>query len=146
MPRSSPTRVRRASRRRMPRPQQTARTPALRRGKLPSPLRAMTPQTRAARARPPLPSLPCVRARRLNAIVPNSKWVRVETDADECYVLGVLFDLSLPIFICYGVPGKRSLPPPREIADAAVWLPLAEDSPDGFWVIYQSAADGKCVT
>ena len=83
---------------------------------------------------------------KLNAIVPNSKWVRVETDADECYVLGVLFDLSLPIFICYGVPGKRSLPPPREIADAAVWLPLSEDSPDGFWVIYQSAADGKCVT
>lgn len=84
---------------------------------------------------------------RLNAIVPNSKWVRVDTDADDYYVVGVLFDLSLPIFVCYGVPGVRTVPPPEEIADAGVWLPLDSRNPDGegFWMIYQSAADGKCI-
>lgn len=84
---------------------------------------------------------------RLNRIVPNSKWVRVETDSDDYYVLGVLFDLSLPIFICYGIPGVRSVPPPKDIADVSVWLPLDSRRPDGegFWVIYQSATDGKCI-
>lgn len=85
---------------------------------------------------------------RLNALVPNSKWVRVDVDADDYYVLGVLFDLSSPIFICYGVPGTRTVPPPRDIAPAAVWLPLDNNRPDsdGFWMIYQSATDGKCIT
>ncbi len=85
--------------------------------------------------------------RRLSALVPNSKWVRVDVDADDYYVVGVLFDLSLPIFVCYGIPGVRSVPPPTEIADASVWLPLDPARPDGegFWVIYQSATDGKCI-
>lgn len=85
---------------------------------------------------------------RLNALVPNSKWVRVDVDADDSYVIGVLFDLSLPIFVCYGVPGVRTVPPPREIAPSCVWLPLDNDRPDaeGYWMIYQSATDGKCVT
>lgn len=84
---------------------------------------------------------------RLNTLVPNSKWVRVDTDAEDYYVLGVLFDLSLPIFICYGVPGVRSVPPRGDIADVSVWLPLDNRRPDGdgFWVIYQSATDGKCI-
>ena len=85
--------------------------------------------------------------RRLSALVPNSKWVRVDVDADDYYVVGVLFDLSLPIFVCYGIPGVRSVPPPTEIADASVWLPLDPARPEGegFWVIYQSATDGKCI-
>lgn len=85
--------------------------------------------------------------RRLSSLVPNSKWVRVDVDADDYYVVGVLFDLSLPIFVCYGIPGVRSVPPPAEIADASVWLPLDPARPDGegFWVIYQSATDGKCI-
>ena len=84
---------------------------------------------------------------RLSALVPNSKWVRVDVDADDYYVVGVLFDLSLPIFVCYGIPGVRSVPPPAEIADASVWLPLDPARPEGegFWVIYQSATDGKCI-
>ena len=85
--------------------------------------------------------------RRLSTLVPNSKWVRVDVDADDYYVVGVLFDLSLPIFVCYGIPGVRSVPPPAEIADASVWLPLDPARPEGegFWVIYQSATDGKCI-
>ena len=72
----------------------------------------------------------------------------VDVDADDSYVIGVLFDLSLPIFVCYGIPGVRTVPPPREIAPSCVWLPLDNDRPDaeGYWMIYQSATDGKCVT
>lgn len=83
----------------------------------------------------------------LNTVVPNSKWVRVDTE-DGFYVIGVLYDMSSPIFVCYGVPGVRTSGPPKEIADVCVWLPLDPRRSDGegFWVIYQSAADGKCVT
>lgn len=85
--------------------------------------------------------------RRLNALVPNSEWVRVDAEDGDYYVVGVLFDLSTPIFVCYGVPGRGNVPPPREIADACVWLPLDNAHPEGegFWMIYQSATDGKCV-
>lgn len=84
---------------------------------------------------------------RLNAVVPNSKWVRIDVDDDDYYVLGVLFDLSEPTFICYGIPGLRSVAPPAEIADVSVWLPLDNAHSDGagFWVIYQSAHNGKCI-
>jgi len=84
--------------------------------------------------------------KRLNAIVPNSKWVRVDTESDY-YVVGVLFDQSDAIFICYGIPGVHSVKPPKEIADVCVWLPLSLEDRygDGFWVIYQSADNGKCV-
>lgn len=84
---------------------------------------------------------------RLNAVVPNSKWVRIDVDDDDYYVLGVLFDLSEPTFICYGIPGVRTVAPPSEIADVSVWLPLDNAHSDGagFWVIYQSAHNGKCI-
>ena len=84
---------------------------------------------------------------RLNAIVPNSRWVRVDADEGDYYVVGVLYDLSTPIFICYGIPGVPGAPPPREIADVCVWLPLSRERQEegGFWVIYQSAENGKCV-
>lgn len=83
----------------------------------------------------------------LNALVPNSKWVRVDVDADDYYVLGVLFDIAEPTFICYGIPGKKTVPPPAEIAGACVWLPLDTRRPEGegYWVIYQSAVNGKCI-
>ena len=62
-------------------------------------------------------------------------------------LVGVLYDLSTPIYICYGIPGMRNVAPPREIADVCVWLPLSSDAPEGsgFWIIYQSAENGKCV-
>lgn len=84
---------------------------------------------------------------RLNAIVPNSKWVRVDLEDGDYYVLGLLFDLSEPTFICYGIPGTGTTPPPSEISDVCVWLPLDNSLPQGagFWVIYQSATNGKCI-
>lgn len=68
---------------------------------------------------------------RLNSIVPNSKWVRIDVDGDDYYVVGILYDLSQPTFICYGIPGVRNVAPPSEIADVSVWLPLDNAHPDG---------------
>lgn len=84
--------------------------------------------------------------KRLNAIVPNSKWVRVDTEGDY-YVVGVLFDQNEATYICYGIPGIYNVKPPREISDVCVWLPLKLDERygDGFWIIYQSADTGKCI-
>lgn len=84
---------------------------------------------------------------RLNSIVPNSKWVRIDVDNDDYYVLGVLYDMSQPTFICYGIPGLRSVAPPQEISDVFVWLPADSALPDGagYWLIYQSAENGKCI-
>lgn len=82
----------------------------------------------------------------LNKIVPNSRWVRVDAE-DGFYVVGLLYDLSAPSFICYGIPSVFQKKPPSEIADVCVWLPLdlANRDGDGYWVIYQSAVDGKCI-
>ncbi len=78
----------------------------------------------------------------LNAAVENSKWVRVDAP-DGAYVVGVLYDESVPSFICYGVPSENSKTPPSEIADMCVWLPISKDA--GYWVIYQSAKTGNIV-
>lgn len=82
----------------------------------------------------------------LNTIVPNSKWVKVDAD-DSYYVVGLLYDIDAPSFICYGVPAEKRTAPPREIADMCVWLPadLSKTDGKGYWVIYQSAVNGQLV-
>ncbi len=82
----------------------------------------------------------------LNATVPNSRWVKVDT-SDGYYVVGLIYDLETVLYICYGIPSSFSTLPPPEIADVCVWLPLnpSDREGDGYWLIYQSAVDGKCV-
>lgn len=82
----------------------------------------------------------------LNDLVPNSRWVKVSSD-DDYYVVGLVYDQTAVAYICYGIPVSHFSPAPEEIADVAVWLPVDVQNPDGkgYWVIYQSAVDGKCV-
>lgn len=77
-------------------------------------------------------------------IVPNSRWVRVATE-DDYYVVGVIFDLDEPKYICYGIHGGFAEKPPEEIKNLCDWLPLDLSNPDGegYWMLYQSAKDGK---
>lgn len=74
--------------------------------------------------------------------VENSKWIRVES-ADDCYVVGILFDDGEPSLLCYGVPAKANTQPPSELDGACVWLPVSEQ--DGYFVIYQSAHTGEII-
>lgn len=74
--------------------------------------------------------------------VENSKWIRVES-ADDCYVVGILFDDGEPSLLCYGVPAKANMQPPSELDGACVWLPISNQ--DGYFVIYQSAHTGEII-
>lgn len=82
----------------------------------------------------------------LNDLVPDSKWVHVDADGDY-YVVGLIYDSSAVAYICYGIPFSRYSAPPDELLDVSVWLPVdrADESGRGYWVIYQSAVDGKCL-
>ncbi len=80
----------------------------------------------------------------LNTTVPNSKWVRIDTQ-DGYYVVGLVLDGDDVSYICYGVPSTDKTAPPAEIKDLAVWLSTAENNGKGYWVIYQDALTGKCL-
>lgn len=80
----------------------------------------------------------------LNELVPNSKWARISSD-DESYVVGLVKDGDDVAYICYGIPFSHYAPAPEEISDVAVWLPLSDRDGRGYWTIYQSAVDGRCV-
>jgi hypothetical protein len=78
----------------------------------------------------------------LSAVVPSSKWVKVDTE-DTFYVVGLLFNTSGITHICYGIPGEYSVKPSSEILTE--WLPLNPEEWDksGFWMIYQNAETGQ---
>lgn len=80
----------------------------------------------------------------LNNLVPNSKWVHVDT-SDGYYVVGLVLDGDVVSYICYGVPSTEKHTPPVEIADFAVWLSDGSDGGKGYWLIYQDAMTGKCL-
>lgn len=83
----------------------------------------------------------------LNDVVPSGKWVRVNT-ADDYYVVGVIYDLDEPKYICYGIHGTFAQKPPEEIKNACEWVPLDLSAPDGngYWMIYQDCKTGKTIT
>ena len=80
----------------------------------------------------------------LNNLVPNSRWVRINT-SDGYYVVGLVLDGDSVSYICYGVPSTDRCAPPQEIADFAVWLSLGGNDGRGYWLIYQDALTGKCL-
>lgn len=75
--------------------------------------------------------------------VPDSKWVRVDYDKDEFYVVGILYNGTRATHICYGVPGEYSVRPKQK----SEWLPLDYMDPEGkgYWVIFQDALTGKTI-
>lgn len=80
----------------------------------------------------------------LNNLVPNSRWVRINT-SDGYYVVGLVLDGDTVSYICYGVPSTDKNMPPVEIADFAVWLSDGGEEGRGYWLIYQDALTGKCL-
>ena len=82
----------------------------------------------------------------LTNAVPGGKWVRVNTE-DDYYVVGVIFELDEPKYICYGIHGEFNKKPPEEISDVCDWVPLNLDNPEaeGYWMIYQDCLTGKTI-
>ena len=82
------------------------------------------------------------RASDLEALFPDSQWVRVDDGGEAAYVVGVVGD---PVkFICYGVPDADGSAPPKGKEESRQWLPVPGGG--GYWMMYQSAEDGSTLT
>lgn len=86
------------------------------------------------------------RFERLEQLLPESRWIKVNYDASgKYYLVGSIGD---PVrYLCYGVPGEYSPAPPADLAGYSQWLALDENDPagKGFWLMYQDAVSGKSV-
>lgn len=86
--------------------------------------------------------------KQLENIIPDAKFVRInDNEADNYYVLGVIYQNDKIKYIAYGVPGTFNSEPPAELQDKSQWLPLDVEDPlsDGYYLIYQDANTGNLV-
>lgn len=83
----------------------------------------------------------------LSEVVPDSHWVKIKYDGDDYYVVGVIYDKNRPLYICYGVEGRYG-EKPEKIGDYCSFIPssIFNLKGDGYWVMYQSAITGKCLS
>lgn len=81
----------------------------------------------------------------LNAIIPNSKFIKV--DGSQPYVLGAMYENKLLKYIAYGIPATYNDNPPTDFGKHYQWLPLNPNDiiSDGYYMIYQDATDGTIV-
>lgn len=82
---------------------------------------------------------------RLNELLPNTYWAKVELEKDQYYVVGLIGDE--PDYIGYGVPGEYSVNPPKELEGYCKWLSIDENEPhkEGYWMMYQDAQNGESI-
>lgn len=82
----------------------------------------------------------------LQEIIPASKFCKVNFEDDSgYYVFGVIYEDDTPRYLCYGIPSTHDEKPPKDMDGLYQWLPLSADeiNGDGYWLMYQSAEDGK---
>lgn len=77
----------------------------------------------------------------------DSRFARVYYSDNKYYVVGVIKENGTPKYICYGVPGTYSPDPPKELKDFCSFIPLSifDLFGKGFWMMFQSTKDGKCI-
>lgn len=83
----------------------------------------------------------------LNSIIPDSRFIKVEGENTNPYVLGVIYEDKIMKYIAYGVPAKYNSLPPADLGQNYQWLPLNPNDvmSDGYFLIYQNALTGKIV-
>ncbi len=81
----------------------------------------------------------------LNSIIPNSKFVKVESESP--YVVGVIYENQMLKYIAYGVPANYNELPPKDLGQHYQWLPLnpRDVMSDGYFMIFQDALNGNIV-
>lgn len=81
----------------------------------------------------------------LSALIPDSEWVKIIYDGDDYYVVGKIFENERPVLLGYGVPGKKSVTPPKIADEISSWLTVngLNNGYDGYWLIFQDAVTGK---
>ena len=83
------------------------------------------------------------RERKLEELIPDSKWVRVYYDKGEYYVVGVLTEDGEVTFLAYGVPGVKSVKPPKDAEELCDFVEVESSIGDGYWVMFQNAKNGE---
>lgn len=77
------------------------------------------------------------RDERLEAVFPNSQWVRAENA-----VLGVIYAEGLPRYLCVAMEQA----PPEEVKEASVFVPVSPfTETEGYYVVFQDADSGDYV-
>lgn len=81
----------------------------------------------------------------LERYIDDSKWVTINYDGDDYYVVGLLKSNDTVTHIVYGVPGLSGIYPPNETLEISDWLPTPtrENSKRGYWLIFQDALSGE---
>ena len=82
---------------------------------------------------------------RLNKLMPDTYWVKVELAKDQYYVVGLIGEG--PDYIGYGVPGVFSVNPPKELQGYCKWMAVDLEKPygEGYWMMYQDADNGESI-
>lgn len=80
----------------------------------------------------------------LSEQIEQSQWAKVPVDENAYYVVGLISQDGTPKYICYGVPDIDNSNPPKEKCESQ-WIPIENsvDNIGGYWVMFQSAKDGK---
>ena len=83
---------------------------------------------------------------KLNTLVPESKWVKINYNEEKFYVVGIIYHAKKPLYICYGVPGNYGSKP-DELKEYCSFIPssLFDLKNNGYWVMYQDASTGACI-
>ncbi len=82
----------------------------------------------------------------LNGAFSCSEWVRVKGSAKEPeYLVGVLKTDGRAQYICYALRAEDRDAPPEEIKNVCAFVPVSPYDNSGYFVIFQSAANGECV-
>ena len=77
----------------------------------------------------------------------DSRFAKVYYSDDKFYVVGLIKEEGKEKYICYGVPSAYRETPPKELAGYCSFVPLSifDLKGDGYFMMFQDAATGKCV-
>ncbi|MBQ6922423.1 MAG: hypothetical protein IJQ66_04970 [Clostridia bacterium] len=77
----------------------------------------------------------------------GSVWAKIFYGENKYYVVGLIKEDGKEKYICYGVPSKYSESPPKELSGYCSFVPLSifDLKGDGYFMMFQDAATGKCV-
>ena len=85
-----------------------------------------------------------MRDEELERLIPNSKWVKVRFEENQKeYIVGLIYELGVLKYVCYGVPGEKEKNPLIGLEDYSQWLPV--NNQDGYWVMFQDSRTGENV-
>ena len=83
----------------------------------------------------------------LKSVFPDSKWVKINYTKTDFYVVGIINEEGKRKYLCYGIPSKYSVSPPKSLEGYCTFIPLSifDTQGDGFFMMFQDCITGECV-